>query len=72
MIKTQTWVRVAVTVEVSVGSWGGDATVDQIFEQSSKEAVEKLRDFFGATSKVRVVGDPKAKVVIASKEDSGG
>lgn len=54
VIRTTTTARVRLTVDVSVGSWGPDCGIDQVYRQASEEAINRVR---------RLINDHGAKVV---------
>ena len=54
VIRTTTMARVRLTVDVSVGSWGPECKIDQVYQQASEEAINRVR---------RLINDHGAKVV---------
>jgi len=59
---------VSVTIEVTVGNWDGNATLDQIKAAATSEALHKLDVALQGQRAVRVSGTPSVRCVIAEDE----
>ncbi len=55
--------RVTVTLEIPVGSWGPDCSLEQIVNQATKDAT--ARALQGCTHFSRVIGTPEVTVGFA-------
>lgn len=66
-IRTATYARVQVTVEVPTGSWGTGCELSQVYQQASESAVGTLRRLF-AGHNVRIVGVAKIEAVTTKTE----
>ena len=55
--------NVRVTVEVDVGVWGNDCTLEQLLKQSAESALNKVRKQLG-DSQMRIVGEPSVTAVL--------
>lgn len=69
MAKVKVTTRVQVLVEVTGGPWGGDASFDAVAKIAKQEAVAKLELVLMREGGVRVVGAPKATIVLLDEED---
>ena len=61
-IRTSTFAKVQVTVEVPVGSWSPACGLDQVYRQASEEAIEKLRHLT-RSEHIRIVGVTKIEAI---------
>lgn len=59
-------VKAQMTVEFEVGTWEGGTSFNDLHEQVSREAVQKLRSL--TQGKVKIVGEPVIKVVTFTQE----
>ena len=65
-----TTAKVRVTVEVDAGPWGQDCTAQQVFDQASREAPQKVMNTLSKLgSGVRLVGKPKVTMVLVREND---
>ena len=60
--------KVKVTLEVSGGSWGRECSLDQVFEQASKEALITVNRVIGNSHIIRIVGEPEVTGIITNPE----
>jgi hypothetical protein len=61
--------RVIVTVELSVGMWGTDCTVAQVFNQAGKEALMRVeRILRESRESISIIGSPQVKMVMGEEE----
>ncbi len=64
--------RVTLTIEISsLGSWGGDCTVAQIYKQAAEEAVGRLRNLIGKHQlmhSMKIVGEPQVTGVFTMEK----
>jgi hypothetical protein len=59
--------RVQITVEVDSGScWGGGASLDQVHQQATEGALDRLRRALQPTD-VRIVGEPKVTAIMTEE-----
>jgi hypothetical protein len=64
-IKTTTYARVQVTVEITAGgTWGQDCTLDQVFRQATEEAIGKIRR---ELERVDIIGEPKVLAITTER-----
>jgi hypothetical protein len=68
-IRTTTFARVQVTVEVPAGSWGTGCELSQVYQQASESAIGTLRRLFVGQN-VRIVGVAKVEAVTTNAEGS--
>lgn len=66
-IRTTTFAKVQVTLEVPVGSWGPECGLDQVYRQASEEALGKLRRIT-QLDRIRIVGVTKITAVSTEVE----
>ena len=57
--------RIQITVELSASAWRSDCTVQQIYEQAGREAVNKLGSLL--QGEARIIGDPKVIAVLVER-----
>lgn len=60
---------VEVVVEVDVGPYGGEWTLQDIFDQALREAPAKVTQYVQKHGGMRVVSTPNVKVIIPAKGD---
>jgi hypothetical protein len=66
--KVRASARVALTVEVTVGTWDEAATVAEISKAAAREATEHLEKLVLKDSQTRIVSKPTVQVVMV-KDD---
>ncbi len=61
--------RVRVVLELKVGSWAQDATVQQVFAQAAESAVGLIRAAFPKADpeSFQIIGEPHVTAVFAKK-----
>jgi hypothetical protein len=61
--------RVRVVVEVPASSWGSDCSVQQVFDQASREASARIAKLIQEhLPGARVIGEPEVTAVMARRE----
>ena len=61
--------RVRITVEIDTDQpWGGDATVNQVWEQAAREGLAKLERLIMGQRGFRIVGKAVPTCVVAAEE----
>jgi hypothetical protein len=58
--------RVTLTVEVIGGTWGSDASFEEVYRLASREAVDQIQGLLG--SQARVVGEPQVTAVVVERK----
>jgi hypothetical protein len=58
----QATARILLTIEVTAGSWGDECSMKQVYDQSARDAREKLERLG-----FRVIGEPRVTAVLAEK-----
>ncbi|WP_156174031.1 hypothetical protein [Cupriavidus basilensis] len=74
-IRTTTHAVVSVTVEVTVGSWGPECALSQVYDQAAREAVNAVRNAIhagGRQHKARVVSIERIKAITTDTEHGHG
>jgi hypothetical protein len=69
-MKPRAWAIVEVTMEVQIGPWGTECTVEKLVERGAREAEQHLRRMAQKDNKLRVV---EAKAVrVTCRTEAGG
>lgn len=61
-IRTTTFAKVQVTLEVPVGSWGPECKLNQVYQQAAESAIEQLSRLTEKDG-IRIVGVTKIQAV---------
>ena len=59
--------RVRLTLDVSVGSWGPNCLIDQVYRQASEEAINRVRSL--VQGRARVVGVVEVEAITTALEE---
>jgi len=60
---------VELTVEVRIGAWGADCTIQQAISQATEEATNRLNRLLGEDKSVRVLRAAAVRVVCDAKKE---
>jgi hypothetical protein len=70
-VRITTVARVQVTVEVTVGSWGPECEISQVYRQGAESAMGRIRAAIGNSghaSNMKIVGVGKVLAITTSLE----
>ena len=68
MKKARAKAKVRITVEVSVGAWGFDSDLQQVFDQAATSGKERVASVLHANTDIRMIGEPVVIGIITEQE----
>lgn len=66
-VRTTTKARVRLTVDVTVGSWGPDCLIEQVYRQAAQEAIQRVRSL--CQGKAVVIGMVEVEAITTAYEE---